>query len=779
MRNYLLLILFVPLAVYAQDFSVGSWREHLPYSNVNYVVPMEDKVYASTPYSLYYYDLEDNSVNRLSTINGLSELGVALIHPNPQNKTVVVGYSSGNIDLIKSGNIVNIPAIINSNVIGDKTIYGMYSKGDYTYLATGFGIVVVDVDREEIKDTYYIGANGDQIKVNDLTIGSGNIYAATDMGVLYASESTPFLSNPASWTELVVSGATQPDFQLIEHSSSATTNRLIVVQKGADYADDLGFVLENGNWSSPSELAGDDIYSIENDGTNLIVAKNVGVVVYDQNFSALENLYSIGGTATLSPNHAVKLGDEFWVGDRKQGLLKMVSNWSFDKYPITGPYSNEAVQLSCNGDDLWVASGRIDGTNWNNTYNWRGAFHFDQQNWEAVNRTTVPTLADSVTLVFDFIWTTIDPSNNDHVFLSSFNGGLIEVLAGNFLERHSYYNSSLRTRINQNGNNVCVSATCFDNSGNLWVANSFVAQPLSVLSSDGDWMSFSCGPLGSNALCTDLYVDKTMGYIWMAIKNVGLLVYDNNQTPLDANDDQYRVLSSATGQGGLPNTVVNTITEDLDGEIWIGTEHGPAVIYNIFDMFSGNENDAQQILLNLDGTVQLLLENENISEILVDGGNRKWIATNGGGLFLMSEDGTEMIHSFNKENSPLFSDNVLSIAMNDNTGELYIATEEGIMGFKAEAVAAQQQFNDVYAYPNPVRPEYNGTIAIKGFMQQSEVKITDASGNLVFSTVSIGGQAVWNGKTLDGNRVQSGVYYVFATSSDGSQKTKTKILFIN
>ena len=145
----------------------------------------------------------------------------------------------------------------------------------------------------------------------------------------------------------------------------------------------------------------------------------------------------------------------------------------------------------------------------------------------------------------------------------------------------------------------------------------------------------------------------------------------------------------------------------------------------------------------------------------------------------MSEDGTEMIHSFNKENSPLFSDNVLSIAMNDNTGELYIATEEGIMGFKAEAVAAQQQFNDVYAYPNPVRPEYNGIIAIKGFMQQSEVKITDASGNLVFSTVSIGGQAVWNGKTLDGNRVQSGVYYVFATSSDGSQKTKTKILFIN
>ena len=347
------------------------------------------------------------------------------------------------------------------------------------------------------------------------------------------------------------------------------------------------------------------------------------------------------------------------------------------------------------------------------------------------------------------------------------------------IKRHTYYNSSLQTRINQGGENVFVSGTCFDNEGNLWVCNSFVSEPLSMLTPEGEWMSFTCGSSASDKLCTDLYIDKTMGYIWMSIKDVGIVVYDNNQTPLIASDDQYKVLNSNTGQGGLPNNVVNTITEDRDGEIWIGTEQGPAVIYNVYDIFSSNDIDAQQILLNLDGSVQLLLENENISEILIDGGNRKWLASAGGGLFLMSEDGTEMIYSFNKDNSPLFSNSISSLAMNENTGELYIATAEGLMGFKAEATSPETQFSDIYAYPNPVRPEYRGNIAVKGFMEKSEVKITDASGNLVYSTVSIGGQATWSGNTLDGNRVKSGVYYVFATSQDGTQKTKTKILVLN
>ena len=779
MKKAILFIILYPAVLFSQDFSVGSWRDHLPYSNVEYVVPMNNRCYASTPYSLYYYDGDDNSVNRLTTINGLSELGVSIIHPNEKNNAVVVGYKSGNIDIIKGNQIVNISAIVNSSVIGDRKIYGMYSKENYTYLATGFGIVVLDVNKEEIKDTYYIGNNGEQIKVNDITIGGGNIYVATDQGILFASELAPFLSNPASWSELGIPLTTATNFELIEFLDADLSDRLVVIQKGALLNDDIGYYYENNAWNTPIELSNGEIYSIELNSTNLVVSKNGNVIEYDLNFNEIESLFTFSGGSSLAPNHAIWDGNKYWIGDRKLGLIELTTNWSANQYPITGPYSNEGVHLVCLENELWVSAGRTTGSNWNNTWSWKGCFHFNQFDWDAINRTSIPELADSVGIVSDFIWSTIDPSNSDHVFLSSFRGGLIEIISGDMVKRHTYYNSSLQTRINQGGNNVFVAGTCFDNAGNLWVSNSFVGEPLSVLTPDGQWMSFTCGSSTSDELCTDIYVDKTMGYIWLSVKNVGIVVYDNNQTPLIASDDQYKVLNSNTGQGGLPNNVVNTITEDRDGEIWIGTEQGPAVIYNIYDIFSSNDFDAQQILLNLDGSVQLLLENENISEILIDGGNRKWLASAGGGLFLMSEDGTEMIYSFNKDNSPLFSNNISSLAMNENTGELYIATSEGLMGFKAEATSPDTQFSDIYAYPNPVRPEYRGNIAVKGFMEESEIKITDASGNLVYSTVSIGGQVVWSGNTLDGSRVKSGVYYVFATSKDGTQKTKTKILVLN
>ena len=767
----------LPCYAFSQDFSVGSWREHLPYDNVTHVVPMGSKCYAATPYSMCYLDLDDNSINRLNTITGLTELGISLIHPNNKNNAVVVGYSSGNIDIIKEDKIINISAIVNSNVVGDRTIYGMHSSENYTYIATGFGIVVLDVFNEEIKDTYIIGDNGAQLKVNDVAIGNDTIYAATDAGIRVASLSAPFLSDPSTWNEITISTATTNAFQLIAFSS-LLDDRLFVVEKGPVFNDDVVHLLQNNNWTIPTALTNNDIYAIEFKDEYLLISRNSDATVYDLSFNVMDNLFTYKGEHSLAPNQVVWGIDFYWVADRNNGLMKMSSNWDADHFPLTGPYNNEAFHLTCDQEQLWVSAGRIDGTNWNNTFNWKGAFHFDQQNWFTYNQITVPEMAELIDSVTDVIWTTVDPSDKDHVFLSSFRGGLIELQNGDWLNRHTYYNSSLQTRIGQGGNNVCIAATCYDNNGNLWVSNSFVNEPLSVYTADGEWMSFNCGSFASNQLCTDILVDPNYGYVWMAIKSVGLLVYDFNQTPTDISDDQYRLLTTSEGQGNLPNNVVNSIASDRDGEIWIGTEEGPAVIYNPYDVFTGNDFDAQQILLNLDGTVQLLLETEIINEILIDGGNRKWFATAGGGLFLMSEEGTEMIHAFNQENSPLFSNNVLSLAMNNESGELYVSTEKGIMGFKGSATEPDLQYVDVYAYPNPVRPEYTGNIAINGFTEDSEVKITDANGNLVFTTFSEGGQAIWNGNTLSGNRVSTGVYYVFATSADGSMKTKTKILFI-
>ena len=196
----------------------------------------------------------------------------------------------------------------------------------------------------------------------------------------------------------------------------------------------------------------------------------------------------------------------------------------------------------------------------------------------------------------------------------------------------------------------------------------------------------------------------------MVVKGVGILVYDYNQTPLDESDDQFKIIGTSEGFGALPSSFVNSLAIDNDGEIWIGTEKGPVVMYSSYPIFNDVTYDTQRILIELDGTLQNLLENEVINDIVIDGANRKWIATNSGGLFLMSEDGTNTILSFSKSNSPLFSNSIKSLCLDHKSGELFIATELGILGYKSTATSANEEFKKLDVFPNPVKPDYFGNI---------------------------------------------------------------------
>lgn len=387
-------------------------------------------------------------------------------------------------------------------------------------------------------------------------------------------------------------------------------------------------------------------------------------------------------------------------------------------------------------------------------------------------------MADEIDTISDIVWVTANPLNENEFVASSFGGGLLLFNNNQFINRFSFYNSSLQTRIGQSGNSVCVAGTCYDNMGNLWIANSFTTSPLSVKTNEGEWQSFYCGPLAADKLCTDIIVDDQYGYVWMIVKDVGLVVYDYNQTVFDLSDDQYKIIGTSSGSGSLPSGNVNTLAIDNDGEIWIGTDNGPTIFYSSYPIFNETNYDAQNILIEVDGTLQYLLQNEIITDIEIDGANRKWIATDGGGLFLMSEDGTQTIYSLSKENSPLYSNKITSLAINHQNGELFIGTDKGILGYKSTATSPNIEFTNLQVYPNPVRPDYQGNIAVTGMMKNSEVKITDASGFLIQTIFSQGGQAVWNGKDRNNQIVGSGIYYFFATSQDGYSKAKSKVLIV-
>ena len=750
-------------------FSVETWRDHLPYSNATEISKVGDLIYASTPHSLVELNTNTNEITRFSKVNGLSETGIAQIVGSDRYNTLVIGYNSSNIDLIKDGEIINMSAILNSNLIGDKTINELYVYEQFVFICTGFGIVVIDLIREEVNDTYIIGQNNTQLKVKDIHISSDSIFALTDLGILAANRNSNFLSDFNNWN-------------LISQSPSGNIERLESIEDDFLAFGNQNIIYSyNGQWQTIMNRPSEELRNVRYVEQKLIVATSSYVTLYESDLTALQDtsalFYALNGVTGITPNDFYITTDYYWLADEKRGFHRLTDNFNAQEIANSGPFTNEAFHLSCENDHLFVSAGRVDGTNWNKTFNWHGIYAYDQNEWMMYNQITIPAMEQDIDTVSDILSVTPHFSNENEFFASSYGGGLLHFRDGQLIDRYSYYNSSLQPRIGQNSN-VLVSSSAFDSQGNLWVSNPYTNSPLSVLTPDGEWQSFYCGNQAADKLCTSLTVDNQYGYVWMIIKGLGLVVYDYNQTPLDDSDDEYALVTTASGNGSLPSSYVNTVAIDLDGVIWIGTDNGPVQFYSSYPIFNESNYNAQRILIEDNGTIQYLLESQIINDIEVDGANRKWIATNGGGLFLMSEDGTNTIYSFSSLNSPLYSDQVNALALNHKTGEVYIASEDGIQGFKSSATESYLAFQSLEAYPNPVRENYFGNIAIKGMMANSEVKVTDANGILIRNLVSDGGQAVWNGKNLENEFVPSGVYYFFATSQDGYSKAKGKVLII-
>ena len=750
----------------AQDFSVGTWRDHLPYSKFTQVASVGDIIYAATQFSLVEFDNSTNEITKLSTVNGLSEIGITCISANKSQNALLVAYNSSNMDLIKNSEIINISSIINSSIIGDKTIYNLYSHSKYIYVCTGFGIVVLDLDKEEIKDTYIIGALSSQLKVKDIHISNDTIYALTEDEIKYAPLNNGFLSNSSVWSSHDLPNGSQID-QLESFGNDFF----------AFGSSKTIFKYSNNQWDTLIYQPNETLRNFKVINQDLIICSLNSIEIYDQNLQLLNEFFAYDATTYMSPNDIIKEDGYYWIADNKKGFNRFSENWESDPIVNGGPFSNDCFHLSSKGDQLYVASGRTDGTNWNKTYNWNGIYRF-KSSWSSYNQITIPLMQQDIDTISDIVWVTPNPRDPNKFVASSWSGGLLSFNNNDLEERFTFHNSSLQTRIGGNGYSVFVAGTCFDNNGNLWVANAFTTSPLSVKTIDGSWKSFYCGGVATNKLCTDLIIDEQYGFIWMAIKSVGILVYDFNQTPLDESDDQYKIIGSGSGTGSLPSTFVNTLAIDRDGEIWIGTDQGPVIFYSSYPIMNEPTYDAQKILIEQDGTLQYLLENERITDIEIDGANRKWISTDGGGVFLLSEEGTQTIYSFSKNNSPLYSDVINSLAINDNTGEVYMGSKDGIIGFKSTATSSNIQFKTLEVFPNPVRPEYQGNIAVRGMMNNSEVKIVNASGFPVKTVFSNGGQAIWDGLDNNNQQVGSGVYYFLATSEDGYSKAKSKVLII-
>ncbi len=754
-----------------QGIAIGQWRDHLPYNSCVSVTEAENRIYCATKYCLFYYNKEDNSINRLTKISGLSDIGISVIKYSKQYKTLIIAYNNTNIDLIVNDEIINIPDIKRKPILGKKTINRIFFLDKYAYLCCGFGIVVFDFEKKEIKDTYYIGEEASHIDVLDLTSDGSKFFAATEDGIYKASVNSSNLANYESWSKDTSISNPDKKYNAIEYFE----NKIFVNQSNTNYNTDTMFVYDGTIWNYFDSVNTSTKYCIKSYNDILLVANNYYVTGYDSTLNICRNVYSYFPN---SPNPRQVIMDDFgyiWIADEKNGLVRYLWDGDITKIIPNGPATNSVIDISVQGNNLWVATGGKNGS-WNNLWMSEGIFSFVDEKWNTLNRENTPALDT----IFDIINIVVDPGNNKRVFAGSWGRGLIEFNNGNLTNIYNEKNSPLKVVGDGSYYWIGVGGMCFDDDNNLWIINSGVGSALVVKKNDNTWESFDFGSFTNGKTIGNLIIDS-YNQKWIIIpRGNGILVFDDaNPVSLTGENTNPKKLNINIGSGNLPSNNIFCLAKDLDGEIWVGTDAGIAVFYSPENIFTGSDFDAQQILVEQDGYVQHLLEFETVTAIAVDGSNKKWIGTERAGIFLMSADGTEQILHFTEDNSPLFSNTITSIAINHQTGEVFIGTSKGIVSYKGEATMPTEKYENVYVYPNPVRENYNGLIAIKGLVREADIKITDISGNLIYTTKAQGGQAIWNGKNFNGDKAHTGVYLIFSSNEDGSETLVTKILVIN
>lgn len=766
------LVFLSPVLSIGQGSAIGSWRTHLPYDKVIDVVVIDEIVYAATELSIFTYNKLDNHVERFDKVQGLNDIGITSIGYNYNTEEILVAYSNTNMDIInKDGEIINIPDIKNKEILGYKTINDITFRDNMAYLSCGFGIVLLNMERKEIADTYFIGQDGDAINVNGITFNDTSIFAATESGIYYANKNASNLADFHQWSK--DTNVIHPN--LAYNLIASFQGKLYTNLYSESFDQDTMFVFNGYDWDYFEKDKNTTRYQFTVKDEFFLIANTYNVGVYDSEMEKIINIWNPEGQSIL-PLSADMDNDFIWVGTKFKGLLKSTNNgWSGEFIKPNGPGSNNVFNLNAGGDNLWVASGGR-ASNWSKLYMKDGVFSFVDDTWTTHSYRNTPQL-DTIS---DFVCVKVDPANSNIAYIGTWQGGVIKFENNVLTDIFDEYNSSLQPWL-ANPDLVNISGLDFDSQHNLWVANSGAPNLLSVMKNDGNWKSFNLGGSLSGSDIGFMIVDAS-DQKWILKRSNGLLiVFTDEGTIDDTSDDKVKVLYSTQGAGNIPGNKVYSFAKDLDGEVWVGTDKGVAVFYSPENIFiSGADYDAQRILVPRNdgsGLADYLLETELITSIAVDGANQKWIGTERAGLFLFSEDGLDQLEHFTAENSPLLSNNITSISINKK-GEVFIGTAEGIISYKGTATPPNPPGSKVYAYPNPVRENFTGLVAIVGLVNNSYVKITDSYGNLVYQTKSEGGQAVWDGLNFNGEKVATGIYMVFAVTEDKSEKVVTKILVI-
>ncbi|MDO5969200.1 ABC transporter substrate-binding protein [Flavivirga aquimarina] len=774
-RLVVFMIFLSPLLQFSQDFS-ALWEGHFSYNTIKDVSQGNNKIYAAAENAVFSIDIQTNEIEELTTVNGLSGETISTIYYSEIYELLVIGYENGLIEIAfdNDDTILSVVDIIDKPTIpsSNKKINHINAYQNVIYISTNYGISVFDLERLEFGDTYFIGNGGSQIQVNQTTISDDYIYAACIDGIRKALVSSPNLINYQNW-QLINSG----NWLSIESQADAlyaigTNRRMYQIVN-----DVLNQIFLYGN--TPL-----DMRSV---GENLIVTTQNEVFVYDADFNIISQV-SIDPSFDTQYNSAIIGLEYMYIGTNDFGVLKtpLVNSTTFEEIHPDGPLFNIPFSIEAEANGLWVTFGEYDV--FYNPYplNSRGFSHLKDGVWtnnqfsEVLEAKCLNSIA-------------INPFNSDQVFISSFINGLLEINEDVPVTLYNETNSGLESLISPRDPNyidIRVGPSLFDSNGLLWTTTALIDNPLkSYNPTTNQWSSysftdvipdgFSDGNLGFGDIV--LGVDETK---WIASYKFGLIGF---------NENSQLIKSISKEDENMPTELTTALALDRRNQLWIGTFRGLRVLYNTSGFFTDDVR-VEEIIIEEDGIAKELLFEQFVTDIEVDGSNKKWIGTSDSGLFYFSSDGQETIFHFTKDNSPLPTNAINDISLDKTNGIVYVATTKGLVSFLSGASSSSESLETAHVYPNPVRPTFNivdEKVKIQDISENVNIKITDIGGNLVAEAQSgtnqryggynleiDGGTAFWNGKNLANNVVASGVYLVMLSDLDSFETKVLKLMVV-
>ena len=693
----------------------------------------------------------------------------------------MIGYETGLMEVydLNTNTVLKVVDILNQITIppNNRRINDFYEFDNLVYISTNYGISIYDMQTLEFGDTYYIGFNGTQTRVHQITLNNNEIYAATSDGLKKANFNNPNLIDFQFW---------QTPFLGDFLSVISIADQVFTIK-----SDNILYAV-NDNSLSPVLSFTEPILRLEPNENNFSIITANKVYYYQEDLSLLSsynNSPDLNSTFTTSKI----FNNIIYIGTLGSGMLKTSNNSNdlYEKIIPNGPLRNNPFALHFGYGDLWVTFGDYD-EDFNPNPNREYGFSFLENNiWTNVSYDSIQQNIEKP--VYNLNAIAINPVNSDQVFISSFQHGLLKFEKNNSLELLDDTNSALQSLVlaGSNYKSIRVSDLKFDNQGFLWSLTSLVEDPLKKFNlTTNQWQTYSF-----SSIIDDPILDEN-GFGPLVIGPDGTKWVGSYRNGVIGFNDNGNLIRQIVGEdvANLPINHIKSLALDNNNVLWIGTYKGLRILYNTSNFFTEDVITTSPIIFIEDGLPKELLELQFITAIIVDGSNNKWISTVDSGVFYLSSDGQNTIYHFTKDNSPLPSNGITSMAQNQNDGTIYFGTNRGLVAFKAGGSSPSNSLEDAYAYPNPVRPGFNieiDKIKIKNLSENINIKITDIEGNLVaeaqsntnlrfkgYNLAIDGGTAYWNGKNLADRTVASGVYVVLISDLNTIETNVLKIMLI-